>query len=117
MKETIDTKSLLNLSGGDVEFVKEILSLFIEKTPAELERAERLYGAGNRKELAEVIHKLKSFTTPLGLINLQTELSRLEKVVKTTELASFRSEFEEVLLHIKEIAGRAKSQLRELKSE
>jgi HPt (histidine-containing phosphotransfer) domain-containing protein len=117
MTETIDTNSLLKLSGGDEEFVKEILSLFIERTPSELKKAKTFYKEAKTEELTEVIHKLKSFTTPLGLMQLQAKLSGLEKVVKTNELASFSFELEQVLLNIEEIIGRAKSQLDELKSE
>jgi len=117
MAETIDTNALLKLSGGDEEFVKEVLSLFIERTPLELKKAKQYCKEEKTEELAEVIHKLKSFTTPLGLIQLQAKLSGLEKVVKTNELASFRFELEQVLLNVEEIVGRAKSQLEELKSE
>lgn len=117
LQEKINIDSLLKLSDGDRKFVEEILSLFIERTPRELEKAGKFLEENKPSQLAEVLHKLKSFTTPLGLVQLQSKISLLENVIKTHEIAGFQDELNALLCHVEGIVERAKSQLKEFKSD
>jgi len=114
MSESINIKLLLELSDGDREFVREILALFIQKTPIELERVRSFIKEKDAGGLSQTLHKIKSFTTPLGLPELRTKIARLEKVVKTHELATLQDELADFLSSMNNLTEKAKDQLAEL---
>jgi len=117
MSESINIKLLLEISDGDREFVREILALFIQKTPEELERVRSFMDERNTDGLSNTLHKIKSFTTPLGLPELRSKITRLEKVVKTHELATLQKELADFLLSMNDLTENAKDQLEELKPD
>ena len=117
MADSINIEGLLSLSDGDKEFVKEILVLFREQVPIELKNLKDLMQKEDREGLSQLLHKLKSFTSPLGLKDLGAEISRLEKVAKTDDLASLQSELDDLILSMENLVERTKYQLEEIKSE
>lgn len=113
----IDTNALLKLSDGDEDFVIEILSLFIERTPEELNQIRKFRKSKDVEELSRIFHKLKSATTLLGVGGMREDLSRLEKVIKTHELAHLQADIDQVLLDLDRLVENAILQLEVLKRE
>lgn len=60
-EELIHGKILLQeLSGGNVEFEKEMVGLFLQQVPNYMTNIKQLLTKGNFKEIKQLVHKLKS---------------------------------------------------------
>lgn len=73
VKEKIDLKNLYHISGGDEQFVKQMLVTFIETTERGLTEIREAFLSGHWQTLADLSHKLLPPCRHLGA----TELSRL----------------------------------------
>ena len=64
--------------GNDKEMMKEMLTVFLEDMPVEIEQIKMAYAQANYSDLKAPAHKLKSSVTWLGLDQLHTDLVFLE---------------------------------------
>jgi len=116
MKETININALSELSGGDNEFVKEILQLFVENTPAELKKMKKHLDDNNAKELAEVLHKMKSYSAPLGLEQMRLKIYNLESNLKSKDALAIKDEVDEFVLFMENLIENTNIQITHLNS-
>lgn len=117
MNESIDIQALSELSGGDEEFVKEILNLFIENTPLELNKMRSHLEKHETKELAEALHKMKSFSAPLGLNEMRTKIYSLEEKLKSNDLSAVKTEMNDFFLFMEDLVQRTEVQIDKLNLE
>jgi HPt (histidine-containing phosphotransfer) domain-containing protein len=67
--DTPNLNYIKELSGGDLEFEKKVLSVLKEEFPVELDRFLTNYQKKDYKKSAEDVHKLKHKISILGLVN------------------------------------------------
>lgn len=111
LDEEISVKGLLELSGNDHSFVKELLALFITQTEINFKAVLSYYKAGDTDNLLSSLHKMKSATSPLGLSILRKRLSELELLIKSVELSSLRNEMTAIETLVKAILANTEKQL------
>jgi PAS domain S-box-containing protein len=82
----IDLTELQELSEDNIEFIKEMLDLFISDMPADLKRLQAAIEEKNYSVMEYLSHKLKSSVTLVGLnrmvFDLLSEMERLAKLEK-----------------------------------
>ena len=77
MKHT-NLKHLEEISDGSNEFIIEMLTLFIEEMPAELDKIDLHLQNKDWKSLKQVIHKIKSSITCVGLKEIESTVKDAE---------------------------------------
>ena len=107
MKHT-NLKHLKELADGSNEFIIEMISLFIEDMPGDLEKMEIYLRNKDWQALRKVAHKIKPSIMYVGL-------TEIESLVKETEdyAANEKNldELPEMLMKIKQICNEAISEL------
>jgi len=78
----IDLSYLKTFSDGDLEFVKEMVELFIEKIPAETEELTRAITAHEWSAAYKAAHDLKSSANFIGLTSLIDSILKMEDCTK-----------------------------------
>jgi response regulator RpfG family c-di-GMP phosphodiesterase len=79
-KEQADLSYLKELSGGSIDFEKEMIVLFLEKVPVEISTIEAAIANGNMEVIRKTAHKLKSSFSMFALKGLLARLSTLDKL-------------------------------------
>ncbi len=86
-KPTLKTEKLYDLSmvdsigKDDPEFVKNILSIFLETMPINIEQLRKAGTEKNYEVISKVAHKMKSSIDLLGIHSLKYTIRKLENVV------------------------------------
>ncbi|TRX39477.1 PAS domain-containing hybrid sensor histidine kinase/response regulator [Flavobacterium restrictum] len=75
--------TLHNLSRGNDEFVKKMLTIFVEQTTDTIAKTTLAIANNNFIEVSRLIHKIKPSVASLGINSIQTEIKTLEKVALT----------------------------------
>jgi len=86
----IDPAALANLrtiGGGDASFVAEIVQMFREDTPPNLDALDQAASAGDAVRLAKVAHGLKGSASNFGAHHFRTLTERIEALAKAADLA------------------------------
>ena len=78
----IDLTYLKTFSDGDLDFVKEMVELFIEKIPAETEELNRATEAKEWSVAYKAAHDLKSSANFIGLSHIIGKIMQLEDCLK-----------------------------------
>ncbi len=117
MDESIDIKALSELSGGDKEFVREILLLFVENTPLEIKKMKGHLEKEETEELREVLHKMKSFSAPLGLNEMRTKIYNLENNLKSDDISASGIEINDFFIFMEGLVQRTEVQIDKLNLE
>ena len=84
----IDLRNLYHISGGDHQFVKQMLLSFINTTRKGLSEMQEAAGSGNNESVANLAHKLLSPCRHIGAMDLFNLLNEIEKETRnnvTTE--------------------------------
>jgi HPt (histidine-containing phosphotransfer) domain-containing protein len=74
-----DLDYLNSISGGDQDFVKDMIITFIENVPEELNKIRNLIASKNWPKVGEDAHKFASSLLFLGLDNLKLIATRIEE--------------------------------------
>lgn len=82
MPKYYDTSQLK--SETDQEFVREMLQMFVETTPAFIEELNRLVLVKEAKRVADIMHRLKPSLRILHVKNLASEAQDIEAIVFKT---------------------------------
>ncbi|MBP1221896.1 ATP-binding protein [Flavobacterium sp. 1355] len=77
-KRKIDFSYLDEMACGDPAFKKEMISLFIEKIPAELEHLEEAFNSKSHDKVKKLSHNMKSSVDMFMLMDLSHSLSIIE---------------------------------------
>jgi HPt (histidine-containing phosphotransfer) domain-containing protein len=73
-----DLTYLKNMAGGNIEFVKEMISIFEEQVIELKEDMTKAFNSQNWSALGKVAHKAKSSIAVVGMTDLANELKSLE---------------------------------------
>jgi signal transduction histidine kinase/CheY-like chemotaxis protein/HPt (histidine-containing phosphotransfer) domain-containing protein len=106
----IDLQNLYHISGGDGQFVKQMLLSFINTTRIGLSEMQEAVGSGNNESVANLAHKLLSPCRHIGAMDLYNLLNEIEKGIRTnifngpleTLIGKSVIEFESVSKHLSE---------------
>jgi HPt (histidine-containing phosphotransfer) domain-containing protein len=81
VESTIDPggiQRLLEITGGDIAFVDELITTYIEDAVVQIEALRRAAGAGTVDELVRPAHSLKSSSDGVGAVALASACRGLE---------------------------------------
>lgn len=81
MSEYYDLAVLKETAGGDEDFVKQLIQIFIDSAPDDFEKLIDLYESGNIEETGKVAHKMKSSARSMG-VYLWEDLFLIEQIGK-----------------------------------
>ncbi|MEL6132044.1 MAG: ATP-binding protein, partial [Bacteroidota bacterium] len=80
--KAIDTSYLVELSGGDKEFVREMMAVFLEQTPIDLDYLEKSIKSEEWQVISQQAHKLKYPFSSMGRNDLRLVLADIELQAK-----------------------------------
>ena len=75
----IDLTYLKELSNGSKEFINEMISVFMEQTPVEIENLEKYLEAKDWKSLRAIAHKMKPSFSFMGIKELDVLIKLIEE--------------------------------------
>lgn len=75
----VDLDSLREFSGGNKEFEKEVIEMFMNQVPPDMEDLEKAFIENNTFQMKSISHKLKSSMAVLGLFGLNEHLDFIER--------------------------------------
>lgn len=84
----IDLSYLEDITGGDKEMMLEMLNLFIEDIPSQVEKIREAVEKKNMKTLRAESHKLKPTLQYVGLNEMYEVIKRLEAIGKSNEYSN-----------------------------
>jgi len=87
-KRRIDLSYLDEMACGDPNFKKEMITLFIEKIPAELIQLEEAFNSDNHDRVKKLSHNMKSSVEMFMLKDLSNSLSIIEEEAKVGAFTS-----------------------------
>ncbi len=74
----LDLSNIRQIAGGDESFVKGVLQVFLTKEKEYSEGIQRELENKNYYELRQVVHKIKSSISVLGMMDFKKRLNELE---------------------------------------
>lgn len=95
----IDAEAIENLRAinpDDSSFLKEIIGIFIEDTPARIAELRAAMASGDVSAFSRAAHSIKGSSSNLGAARLRAQAERLEHDSKTQPLASFAQSIAEL---------------------
>ena len=75
----IDLSYLLNLGGGDMRFVQEIIAAFLTETPVSLQNLQLRAHQQDWDQCGKLVHQLKPNFAMLGMKKLETQAASIEE--------------------------------------
>ena len=95
----INTEYLESVSGGDMEVISELISIFKEQVSEMADEMDSLYGKGDYYNLGLLAHKAKSSVAIMGMDDLADMLKKFELQAKegtaTDKYPEFINRFKE----------------------
>ncbi len=95
----IDQEAIENLralSPEDDSFVREIIGVFLEDTPARIEELKRSHAAGDAATFSRAAHSIKGSSSNLGAARLRSAAERLEHDAKSHDLSGLDTMIPEI---------------------
>lgn len=97
-----DLSTIIEISGGDEEFVQTMITLFIDTVPSNLKDLNAALKNKNWDMLSKMAHKLKSTLDSMGIHTIGYDIRTVEQNAKTREsldnIPAFVSRINEVVL-------------------
>jgi len=81
-KELIDLSYLYEISNGSNEFVKSIITVFVQQTPAHIVALKEACNQLNWHEIGQIVHKIKATFYTMGITSLEPVIESLEELVE-----------------------------------
>ncbi len=95
--ELIDLSYLYEISNGSNDFVKSIITVFIQQTPALIVALKEASDQLNWHEIGQIIHKAKATFYTMGIVTLEPVIESLEEMVEK------KSDLNIILLQIEKL--------------
>jgi len=76
---------LHNSSGGNDEFVLEMVGVFVKQTIATIEKIDAALEANDFLEISRLIHKIRPSTGNMDILSIQSKMKTLERIAKETQ--------------------------------
>jgi len=105
-----DLTMLEEIAGDNPDFIKSMLQLFIDNTPADLSRMKEAFEQNNWKEVGSIAHKMKSSVSSLGIQSLEAALRRLEMKGEVNEA---KETIHLLIQHMDEVLNKVYVQLKQ----
>jgi HPt (histidine-containing phosphotransfer) domain-containing protein len=106
----VDLGRIADATGGDREFLRQLVAVFLEDTDLRMSELDRAMGQRDLEALARTAHQLKGSSANLGATAF-CELARsLEEVVAAERL----DEADRLLVSLRDELGRLRPRLHEL---
>jgi HPt (histidine-containing phosphotransfer) domain-containing protein len=102
---------LNEISGGDPEFIQEMLNEFVSKTPETIVEVEVTIAQQNHDELYKVIHRFIPTFDFMGASHIISNLRNIETLAKT------KGSFEEIVVIFDTVKEQSASLIATLKKE
>jgi HPt (histidine-containing phosphotransfer) domain-containing protein len=83
----IELDNLREISGGDEEFIIGVLTLFVSKENEYARCVDEAISAGDLEQLRQIVHKIKSSVSVIGMSKFRSHLNELEKKLLDQELS------------------------------
>jgi CheY-like chemotaxis protein len=77
-----DLSMVLSVSGGNKEFIKKMIALFIETVPQNVTELKKSAELENWEQVAKIAHKLKSTIDSMGIKSLHQDIRNVETNAK-----------------------------------
>ncbi|HLK28155.1 MAG TPA: response regulator [Puia sp.] len=77
-----DLSMVLSVSGGNKEFIKKMIALFIETVPQNVVELKKSAESENWEQVAKIAHKLKSTIDSMGIKSLHQNIRSVESNAK-----------------------------------
>jgi signal transduction histidine kinase/DNA-binding response OmpR family regulator len=114
----INLKILAEYSGGDQEFERQFIEIFLEKFPKDVKSLENDVQAENFSQICFWVHKMKSPLLMLGLFHLKEQLENLKtlasshdnKVKLKEETKNFNKNIDYIYLELNQLLNKIKIQ-------
>jgi HPt (histidine-containing phosphotransfer) domain-containing protein len=81
--KNIDLSYLKQLSNGSNEFICEMISVFMEQTPKELDEIDKYWDAKDWQSLHRIAHKMKPSFTFMGIKELENVIYLINEYSST----------------------------------
>jgi len=94
--EIYDSSKLKEVSGDDIDFEKEIIELFLDDFPRQMEKLEDAIRNMNKQDIHFCVHKMKSPLSMLGFTNILERLVEIEKMYDKETSGTLLKEFDKV---------------------
>jgi len=102
---------LKEISGGDPEFIKDMLGEFISKTPETIAEVEETIVKKSHEELYKVIHRFIPTFDFIGASHIISNLRNIETLSKT------KGSFEEIVVIFDKVKEQSTNLIATLKKE
>ena len=80
-----DLSYLKEVTGGETEFMKDMIGIFMEQVPEFIENMEKHFASGEYIELGKEAHKAKSSVIILGMNDLGVKMKELQILTEKNE--------------------------------
>ncbi len=78
-----DISEIKNISRGNEDFVKKMLKMFVEQTPAQVVEMRSRYTVNDLKVVGEIAHRIKPTIDSMGIGSLRGTIREIEKIGKS----------------------------------
>ncbi|HXU27678.1 MAG TPA: Hpt domain-containing protein [Bacteroidia bacterium] len=97
-KKVIDLTYLNEISKGDANFIKEMIGIFLDETPEEINQLEKAITHADFEKIRAISHHMKSTVPFVGLdIIIGSELAQIENLaLDKKEIEIIGTNFEKV---------------------
>ena len=92
--QTIDFDRINDATGGDAEFLKELVDVFIEDTEVRLQELKAALDGGDPAQLGRTAHQLKGSTANMGAESMAALARVLEEMGKKDAMQEAAPTFE-----------------------
>ena len=110
----LDLERIDDATGGDLEFLSELVEIFLEDADLRLEELEQACGSADPVEVRKTAHKLKGSSANIGAVGLMSIAKRLEEMGLASDLAgandhldTLRSEYARVKVALQQLVAEA----------
>jgi len=101
----IDWRSLQQLSDGDRQFERELLSLYVEDTRSHLSQLGDAVAAQDVTRVTQLAHYLKGSSGNVGIRQIHSCAASLESQARKGELSSSQQLFAEMTALFQQVQG------------
>lgn len=113
MMKNVDLTYLNEISGGDKNFIREMLELFVNTTSEEVNQFDALVSSNMYDQIGALAHKMKAPIQMLGANTLFENIRNLERCGKEkSNLAEIPNMVEGIKMQVAELTNEIKELLK-----
>lgn len=102
MTALLDSDTLDEMTDGDVEMQRSLLTMFLEQSNQQIKSLTNAYHAKELSLLADALHKLKSSSKMIGALTLSEHCQILEEKARSGSENFNNQQFKEMVVCFKE---------------